>query len=210
MKTAIYIDALNLYYGSLKGSEYKWLDLKQLAQNLLFPKHEIIAVNYFTTRVTPKPTNPHVHERQDKYIRALEKTIPELTIFYGHFLRNKTYMPTVKPPPKTIRVYKTEEKGSDVNLAVHLLNDAWKGVYECAVVVSNDSDMAEAMRLVKENHPDKMLGLFNPYGKKRATTKLREHADFVRQIQEKHLKNAQLPSPIPNTKISKPKGWEKG
>ena len=37
---------------------------------------------------------------------------------------------------------KTEEKGSAVNLAVHLLNDGWLDAYDCAVVISNDSDLA--------------------------------------------------------------------
>jgi len=47
-----------------------------------------------------------------------------------------------------VKIVKTEEKGSDVNLAVHLLNDAWLNLYDCAVVISNDSDLAESCRLV--------------------------------------------------------------
>ena len=38
---------------------------------------------------------------------------------------------------------RTEEKGSDVNLAVHLLNDGWMNACDCAVVFTNDSDIAE-------------------------------------------------------------------
>ena len=53
------------------------------------------------------------------------------------------------PPPEFTQVYKTEEKGSDVNLALHVLNDAWLDQYDCAVIVSNDSDLAESLRLVK-------------------------------------------------------------
>ena len=59
------------------------------------------------------------------------------------------------------QVIKTEEKGSDVNLAVHLLNDSWLDVYDCAVVVSNDSDIAEAMRLARHHH-GKLIGLITP------------------------------------------------
>ena len=54
------------------------------------------------------------------------------------------------PPPKKIPIYKTEEKGSDVNLALHLLNDAWLNAFDCAVIVSNDSDLAPALKMVKE------------------------------------------------------------
>jgi len=44
------------------------------------------------------------------------------------------------------RVIKTEEKGSDVNLATHLLHDAHRGWFEAAVIVSNDSDLLEPIK----------------------------------------------------------------
>jgi len=47
------------------------------------------------------------------------------------------------------KVLKTEEKGSDVNLAVHMVNDAWKNLYDCAVICSNDGDLSEAVRIVR-------------------------------------------------------------
>ena len=37
-----------------------------------------------------------------------------------------------------------------MNLAVHMLNDAWMNEFDSAVVVTNDSDISEAMRIVKE------------------------------------------------------------
>ncbi len=64
-------------------------------------------------------------------------------------------------PPKFTRIFKTEEKGSDVNLAVHLLNDAWLNKYECAVIISNDSDLAEPLRLIKQQN-GKKIGLISP------------------------------------------------
>ncbi len=72
------------------------------------------------------------------YIRALE-TIPNLSVHYGVFLVNKIMMPLVIPPaggPITVEVWKTEEKGSDVNLATYLLLDAIDGDFEQAIVVS--------------------------------------------------------------------------
>jgi hypothetical protein len=55
-------------------------------------------------------------------------------------------MPRVPVPGRGqeyVRVIKTEEKGSDVNLATHLLHDAHMGRFELGVVVSNDSDLLE-------------------------------------------------------------------
>ena len=43
--------------------------------------------------------------------------------------------------PKYVNVMKTEEKGSDVNIAAHLINDGYKGLYQVAILVTNDSDL---------------------------------------------------------------------
>lgn len=102
-------------------------------------------------------------------------------------------------------VIKTEEKGSDVNLAVHLLNDAWRKAYDCAVVVTNDSDIAEAMRLVRLHHSIR-IGLLTP-GTGRSSQQLRAHAHFLRHIRPNALANSQLPDPIPDTNIRKPSRW---
>jgi hypothetical protein len=57
MRTNMYVDAFNLFYGRLKGSPYKWLDLDALARRLL-PEHEIHRIRYFTARVVAWPDNP--------------------------------------------------------------------------------------------------------------------------------------------------------
>ena len=106
---------------------------------------------------------------------------------------------------RTAEVVKTEEKGSDVNLAVHLLNDGWLDLYDCAVVVSNDSDLAEAMRLVKQ-HRRKRIGLVTPGGRS-PSRQLLAHADFARRIRANGLKHSQLPDPIPGINIKKPAAW---
>ena len=206
MRTSVYVDGFNLYYGSLKNSPYKWLDLLKLFQNLLKPNHEITQIKLFTARVKPTNHDPNVALRQKTYLTALKHTIPNLIIIDGHFLRHKVRMANANPPPNTVEVYKTEEKGSDVNLAVHLLNDAWCDHFDCAVVVSNDSDMSESMRLTKEFHPNKTLGLITPGNK--TSWQLLQHADFTRKInRDSLLKASQLPDKIPNTNITKPKSW---
>ncbi len=102
-------------------------------------------------------------------------------------------------------VYKTEEKGSDVNLSVHLLNDAWLDVYDSAVLISNDSDIAEALRLVRAHHPTKSIGLLSPVDTPSA--ELRKHVNFVKKIRSGVLANSQLPNPIPNSTLTKPVLW---
>jgi uncharacterized LabA/DUF88 family protein len=101
---------------------------------------------------------------------------------------------------------KTEEKGSDVNLAVHLLNDAWLEKYDCAIVISNDSDLAEPLRLIREQN-DKKIGLISPLLHGHPSRELQKHAHFVKRIREGVLRISQLPSPIPGTTIHKPADW---
>lgn len=56
---------------------------------------------------------------------------------------------------------RTDEKGTDVNLAAHLLHDGFKNLFDLAVIVSNDSDLREPVRMVKEvlKRP---IGILNP------------------------------------------------
>lgn len=206
LRTSIYIDGFNLYYRALRKTSYRWLDLKALATNLLQPHNQITQIKYFTTLVTGR-LDPQQPVRQKSYIRAIEKHIPELSVYYGHFLTNKTRMPTVPltNPIKMVDVIKTEEKGSDVKLAVHLLNDAWKNEFDCAVVISNDSDLAEAMRLVSEEH-HKIIGLFTP-GEGHSSVELAQYAKFTKRIRAGVLSKSQLPNPIPGTTIHKPLTW---
>lgn len=117
-------------------------------------------------------------------------------------------MPLVNPTKnrKKARVIKTEEKGSDVNLAVHLLNDVWLGECDCAVVVSNDSDLAQALHLTKK-HTGIRIGLITPGYRRRTSAQLEKYADFVQTTRSKDFKKSQLPSPSPNTQIYKPDDW---
>lgn len=207
MRTFIYVDGFNLYYRALKGTRCKWLDLRALFVRVLQPQHDILAIKYFTALVSETPHDPHKPIRQKTYLRALEHHTPEIELYYGHFLSHRVKAPLAEPNvnQRFVDIIKTEEKGSDVNIAVHLLNDAWLDRYDCAVVVSNDSDLAEAMRLVKRHHP-KMIGLVTP-GNTHPSRELMRHADFVRHIRGGALHASLLPDPIPGTTLHKPRGW---
>ena len=48
IRTYIYIDGFNFYYGAVKDTPYKWLDFKKLFEYLLDSSHQIISIKYFT------------------------------------------------------------------------------------------------------------------------------------------------------------------
>jgi uncharacterized LabA/DUF88 family protein len=206
-RTAVYVDGFNFYYGEVRGTPWKWLDPAALFQKVLGPQNKLVRVKYFTARVQPSPNDPTVHDRQDAYLRALQAYCPPVELHYGHFLRHRVSMEHANPPPRIVEVWKNEEKGSDVNLALHVLNDAWKDAYDCAVIVSNDSDLAQSLSLVKSQHR-KVIGLVTPGAPIRKTSRqLSQHADFVKSIRTWMLKSSQLPNPIPGTTIHKPLNW---
>jgi hypothetical protein len=94
----LYIDGFNLYYGALKRTPYKWLDLCKLAQALL-PADTIQELHYFTARVSSRIYSPTAAHDQGLYIRAL-KTLPNLHIKYGQFTTHSVpmYLTNVDPP----------------------------------------------------------------------------------------------------------------
>ena len=120
MKANIYVDGFNLYYGAVKGTPHRWLNIAAMCA-LLLPHDQINQIKYFTALVSAHPNDPDQPARQKIYLRALS-TIPNLTIILGHFLVHEAMMPVAPPAKGYVRVIKTEEKGSDVNLATHLLD----------------------------------------------------------------------------------------
>ncbi len=176
-KVTVYVDGFNLYYGALRSTPYKWLDLSKLCQALL-PSDTIQSIKYFTARVSALPTNPTSAHDQGFYIRALKTT--SVTIKYGHFLTHSVpmYLSGVTPRKK-VWVDKTEEKGSDVNLASHLVRDAFLKQFEVAVLISNDSDLTEPVRIVAQELK-LPVGIINPH--QYHSKELQRYATFVKRI----------------------------
>jgi hypothetical protein len=205
----VYVDGFNLYYGSLKGTSYKWLDLEALCA-LLLPNYDIKRIRYFTARISGRPDKPDSPTRQDAYLRALASR-PKVTIHYGKFLQSTIRMPLAAPQPggpRTVEVIKTEEKGSDVNLATYLLIDAFRKDSDVAVVISNDSDLCEPIRVVQDEF-EVPVGLIIPHSRpSEALRRLRPA--FVKQIRRGPLSASQFPEKVTDARgrtISKPTAW---
>jgi len=206
LRTSVYIDGFNLFYGALKGTTHKWLDLSALMKVLL-PANRVDRIKLFTARITSRADDPRAHERQNAWLRALKANCPDVEIVFGHFLSHTTRMHLASPPrfgPRTVEVIKTEEKGSDVNLAVHMVDDCWRNRFDVAVIISNDSDLAEPMKMVRALN--KATGLITPSAR-RASQQLVQHSSFRKILRSSHLAAAQLPETIPGTAISKPHRW---
>lgn len=119
-------------------------------------------------------------------------------------------MPLAEPLPGGIRfakVVKTEEKGSDVNIAAHLIHDGHRRRYDVAVMVTNDSDLLEPIRIVRQEL-GLPVGLLNPHHNT-ASRVLMQHASFVKQIRVGVLAASQFPTMLTDSKgvFHIPAGW---
>lgn len=210
-RTRVYVDGLNFYYAAFRRSRFerfKWLDVSAFCSAAL-PRNDVELVRYFTARLDPSRGRAGQRARQDAYLLAL-RSLPGLAIHYGQFVEHPKLHWLVNPPPRGPRralVWVPEEKGSDVNLASHLLVDGSTGGYDVAVVVSNDADLLEPVRLVREvlGLP---VGVLKVQGGQRACV-FAKQADFVRTVRRSHFAASQLPDVIENegTRIQKPPEW---
>lgn len=215
IKTYVYVDGFNLYYGSVRNTPCRWLDISEMCR-LLLPNNTISKIKYFTARVTARLNDPGQPTRQQTYLRAL-RTIPNLEIYYGHFLAHPVWMPLEVPNPAYqihanknpvyVRAVKTEEKGSDVNIASHLLKDAYENQFKVAVIVSNDSDLLTPIQIVR-NDLKKPVGILNPHTKK-ASRALAKEASFVKPIRFGVIRASQFSPTLEDSvgTFTKPSGW---
>ena len=169
---------------------------------------EINRIRYFTALVNATPHDPQKRQRQQIYIRAIE-TIPHLTVHYGRFQTNRKRLPLATPPSsgsRMVEVIRTEEKGSDVNLASYLLRDGFKGEYEQAVIVSNDADLVTAIDIVRLELGLR-VGLLNPQTK--PSRVLSQSVDFQREIRHGPLTASHFPGTLSDHTgtFRKPSQW---
>jgi hypothetical protein len=100
-----------------------------------------------------------------------------------------------------------EEKGSDVNLATYLLKDAFLGDFGQAVVISNDSDLASAVHVVRV---DAKLPVHVLSPALNVVKELRKAATSANLLDKTLVPTSQLPASITlpdGTTITKPIAW---
>lgn len=205
LRTYVYIDGFNLYYGLLKKTSFKWVNLDSLCRLYLdSSKNQIIKIKYFIALVKSRINDPDQHIRQQTYLRAL-KTIPHIEIIKGHFLSHVVNMP-LADGSGYVDVIKTEEKKSDVNIAVHMMHDAYENNYDLAVLISNDSDLSEPIRIIS-NEMGKKVGILNP--QETNSHDLGKNAIFQKKMRPGALANCQFPENLQDNagKFHKPKKW---
>lgn len=224
MRTIAYVDGYNLFFGCLKNTPYKWLDLVALIESVLHtqdPESQLIHVRYFTAPIKAKLASrgQSAAIAQERYHRALNQR-GRISIVQGWYSLEGAWAPRkIDPPNKLDRVeiWRLEEKQTDVNLALQLYRDAIRGECEQVVVVSSDSDLVPALELVANDVPSMRRGLILPRGEsingarqRPPNAELSKFAHWTRhEIKNAELAACQLPARVPTNKkpIDKPDYW---
>ena len=230
-RVGAYVDGYNLYYGRLRGSAFKWLDTVELLESVLAARDQnevLVKVHLFTAFALARFSRHGAAsvEAQTTYLRALATRHGSRfeAIFGSHSCDSSgSLMPEYVPGvafdrDRRVRVWRVEEKKTDVNLAIRLYRDACRGLYDRIIVISNDSDLEPALQAIREDFPEIVIGLLMPIRppppgaatNRRPSASLREQSDWVLpSISDELLASAQLPPLIPTrTKpIRKPPHW---
>jgi hypothetical protein len=189
-RVVVYIDGFNLYFG-LKSKGWKrfyWLDVHALSQGLLKPNQQLMAVKYFTSRVSASPSDPDQARRQGIYLEALS-TLADTSIYFGHYLSK-----SVRCHSCGAQWAKHDEKMTDVNIATELLVDAFQDRYDTALLVSADSDLVGPIIKVRSLFPAKrIVAVFPP---DRVSERLRREANSAFNLGRSNIAQSQLQDPV--------------
>ena len=210
MRTNIYVDGFNLYYGALKGTPFKWLNLRRLSETL-FPQDKIIRICYCTAPLETIGGDGGPRQRQETYLSALE-TIRGLDIVSGTFRIRTKRRPLVEPIPGIPRVLsfvEWEEKKTDVNLATEMIFDGFSETCEQVAIISNDTDIVRPIQRIRDDLNIRVVAV-NPYRVVRTPREMYRAASRVLRVTDSHLRRSQFPDVVVDThgrRIRKPANW---
>lgn len=204
LRVRAYFDGFNFYRGLMsKGwGHYRWLDFGALAQSFLLEDEVLTGVRYFTALVR---YDPERMQRQRLYLRALKMHSGVEAVEGVFFMRQVRCEATCREQYK-----RAAEKQSDVNLATHLIADAFDNEYDVALLCCADGDLIPAVRHVKDRH-HKIIRLVDP--PHRHSDELADLADDHLHITETAIRSSQLPNPVTYAKgrrtkaIHRPDEW---
>jgi len=198
-----YIDGFNLYFGlrEMGWRRYYWLDVHALAASLIPADTDLVATKYFTTRIASPPDK---HKRQSDYLEALLTATP-CEIIYGkyqiktHFCQSCGFEERIP-----------NEKMTDVNIAVEMMEDAFQDNFDVALLISGDSDLTPPVSAIRRRFPEKRVVVACP--PRRKSAELSAAASSVCDVVRTKLRDSQMPDEVQKQDgytIKRPSSWKK-
>ena len=195
-RVSFFIDGFNVYH-SLKDKympkggrryykyrKYLWLDFYSLAQRFTRKRDTLEDVFYFSALAFWKPGSVKRHKL---FISALESR--GIKIILGKFKEKERFCNNCKAYFKA-----HEEKQTDVNIGLYLLKEAFGNSYDTAIILTNDTDLIPAIKVMKDSFPHKKIGVLFPID--RWSSELNAVSDFSRKIKKRDLSKSQFPDNV--------------
>jgi len=201
IRVSCYIDGFNLYHAiddmsrASRGelNHLKWLDLCKLMAVFTDDQiHKIDHIKYFSAYATWKPKQ---HERHQIYTKALASV--GIQMIMGQFKEKEIYCPLCK-----LTHTGHEEKESDVNIAVHLVADAYIDAFDQAFIVTRDSDLSGPIRYIRDHFPKKKVKIIAP-PQRGHSKELWALANSRASISKEHLAKCLFPEILVDAKGAK-------
>ena len=160
-RVTFYIDGFNFYYG-IRRSKYAdevwrkcyWIDMVRLCESFLGEGQELTKVVYFTA----SPLNPDKSSRQSAFLNA-NKLIngDRFEIVRGKYLEKHIICPYCKGD-----ISRPEEKKTDVNISIRMIEDCLIGATDTIALVSADSDLVPPLELIQKRYPNIAIKVYFP------------------------------------------------
>lgn len=206
-RTIVYIDGLNLYYGAVRQTpRLKWLDIEKYCR-FLRPHDDVRVIRYFSALIAG-PTKLN----QEAYLKALSTT-PRVNVILGRFKEKNVKCGVPGCSNSGTKWFRMpEEKRTDVNIAVFLLDDAYQNECDQQIIFSGDSDSVPAVNMVRLRHPEVKIIVYVPSQNpaRGAAVELRSAAHVNKTLPINFLSKSQFPNTIPDGAggvITRPATW---
>lgn len=199
-RVVVLVDGFNLYHAikelnwdpstgkKLQKAHLRWLDLWALSKAIIHPSRDnLVSVYWFSAFADWIPSDSKI--RHQVYCRALRSTGVQTIL--GNFKKKPRKCPKCRHEWAA-----HEEKESDVNLAIQLVRLAFKDGFDKAIIFSADTDLAPAIKMVKETHPTKEVHVAIPARRLQKTNALVSAAHGKIKLRESHFANNLLPKHI--------------
>ena len=198
-RVSYFVDGLNLDH-QLRKHGLSWLNLTSFLQSVMMDSEELVRINYFTAvchwdRTIAKAQKTYLAVLRDNGIRVVLGQFLPVTRYYVKgrttLLPDSSQPATILPDdlPERIGFRSYTEKTSDVALGVELYDSAANDEFDRAVIVSGDSDLVPAIKMVRKRFPLKQLTSFTCTSNSAKRTRQQCHesirfsVDQVRQFQ---------------------------
>lgn len=207
MRAAFYIDGFNLYHAvnDLEENFLKWTNLYGLATEVAAARKDDVVKVVFCSAFYPDDYGKRI--RHELFQRAL--TSYGVVCVMGHYVYEPMDCRGCGREWK-----KPTEKETDINVALHLFDDAYQDVFDHAYLVSADSDQAATARLFARRFPDKKLLSVVPPGREPSRSML-PYIPRPITLSRDHLERAVMPGMLNDAKgaivrpreYAPPQGW---